>query len=670
MRSPGCLSLSALLLAPPLFSTAFLPHDKVKRLVSTSPNANAISPLNQHASEFADLTGQTITLLIESTKKRDALSSSSNNSPKGITNWIDDASAAKLQSCLSGLGISKDEKAWIRWMKMVPAPMTIELTDDMRTVASSVLGSIDQDDGLDLGVSKADLLSRIGCRMYILPSGATLSPLETPSGGVSYGKLLYGGVRRHRLLGSSSSTKPPRKVGEKLELPSESAWMQYGGPLRVYTAVDMGPCALLEVTVLPPQTQMAPLDDDELEKNDMFAISLGWDPHSMLVSKTMRNEQGKGLNDNDASSSSSSQQLLVAGGKERDDYFASTLSTKVGGMQSAIDEIVRRVLSGRTFDPTVDYWDAASPNKNTDYGVLEANELQSLGLSPVRGLLLFGPSGCGKTSIAREIARTLRSRPVKIITAPELLDRWVGGSEALVRSMFEDAEEELRACNGDALKSGLHVIIIDEIDAVFRKRTTAEDSGEATRSSVVNQILSKLDGVNAIPNVLLIGLTNRRELLDNALLRPGRLEVQVEIPLPNREGRREILKIHFDPLRRSGRLLQPLIQAIGTIDGGNRLTDSAIPNNESATRHPRSKRKAVKLAMHRVTQRLPMLQRHYGDDLAADYATGGFSGADIAGLVRCAGSIALARSRQQGDSIDNLIVTLNDVKQALEEVET
>ena len=666
-RGWGCLSLSALpalLLAPPPFSTAFLPQNEAKQPVSTSPNANAISPLNQHASEFADLTGHTINLLIESTKKRDALASSSNNSPKGITNWIDDASATELQSCLSGLGISKDEKAWIRWMKMVPAPMTTELTDDMRTVASSVLDSVDQDDGLDLGVSKADLLSRIGCRMYILPSGATLSPLETPSGGVSYGKLLYGGVRRHRLLGSSSSTKPPRKVGEKLELPSDSAWMQYGGPLRVYTAVDMGPCALLEVTVLPHQTQMAPLDDDELEKNDMFAISLGWDPHRMLVSTT-RIEQEKGL-----TSSSSSHRLLLAGGKERDDFFASTLSTKVGGMQSAIDEIVRRVLSGRAFDPAVENGDAASPNKSTDYGVFEANELQSLGLSPVRGLLLFGPSGCGKTSIAREIARTLRSRPVKIITAPELLDRWVGGSEALVRSMFEDAEEELRACNGDALKSGLHVIIIDEIDAVFRKRTTAEDSGEATRSSVVNQILSKLDGVNAIANVLLIGLTNRRELLDNALLRPGRLEVQVEIPLPNRAGRREILKIHFDPLRRSGRLSQPLIQAIDAIDGGNRLTDAATPNNGSATRHPRSKRKAVRKAMNRVVQRVPIMQRHYGYDLAADYATGGFSGADIAGLVRCAGSIALARSRQQGNSIDNLIVTLSDVKQALEEAKT
>lgn len=100
-----------------------------------------------------------------------------------------------------------------------------------------------------------------------------------------------------------------------------------------------------------------------------------------------------------------------------------------------------------------------------------------------------------KTALAREISRALRARKPKIVAAPELLDRWVGGSERLVRELFAGAEAELRECNGDVTKSALHVIVIDEIDAVFRKRSSTSDSdtGEATRSSVVNQILAKVN---------------------------------------------------------------------------------------------------------------------------------------------------------------------------------
>jgi vesicle-fusing ATPase len=109
----------------------------------------------------------------------------------------------------------------------------------------------------------------------------------------------------------------------------------------------------------------------------------------------------------------------------------------------------------------------------------------------------------------------------------------VEGSEKLVRGLFAEAEAELAACNGDATRSALHVVVIDEIDAVFRRRSSGEDSGEATRASGVNQILAKLDGIKAINNVPLIGMTNRWELLDEALLRPGRLELQIEMPLPD-----------------------------------------------------------------------------------------------------------------------------------------
>lgn len=234
----------------------------------------------------------------------------------------------------------------------------------------------------------------------------------------------------------------------------------------------------------------------------------------------------------------------------------------------------------------------------------------------------------------------------------------------MVRSLFTDAEAELAACNGDATKSALHVVVIDEIDAVFRKRSGGDDGGEATRASAVNQILAKLDGVNSIPNVLLIGMTNRRELLDEALLRPGRLEVQIEIPLPDKAGRREILQIHFGALREKGRLSKPLCCAIDGVAGydDSKLASLQVP--ELQTSKP-SKMKRLKTRLGRIIP--DAVKPAY--DLAADYATNGFSGADIAGLVRCAGSLALSRARKDGNGVEGLLITLEDVKHALKEVQ-
>jgi vesicle-fusing ATPase len=250
----------------------------------------------------------------------------------------------------------------------------------------------------------------------------------------------------------------------------------------------------------------------------------------------------------------------------------------------------------------------------------------------------------------------------------------VGGSEKLVRGLFAEAEAELAACNGDATKSALHVIVIDELDAVFRRRSSAEDTGEATRASVVNQILSKLDGINSIPNVLLIGMTNRRELLDEALLRPGRMEVQIEIPLPNKEGRREILQIHFDSLRRKGRLSKPLCCAIdgvyNTFSSDEPLSLSASDSNIESSRVVSTKGRKRRVIKRALSQALSDAKSivHPTYDLAADSSTSGFSGADIAGLVRCAGSLALSRARKAGNGVEDLLITLEDVKQALQEV--
>jgi SpoVK/Ycf46/Vps4 family AAA+-type ATPase len=137
---------------------------------------------------------------------------------------------------------------------------------------------------------------------------------------------------------------------------------------------------------------------------------------------------------------------------------------------------------------------------------------------------------------------------------------------------------------------------------------------------------------------------------DARYFQKGRLEVQIEIPLPDKEGRREILQIHFEALRRRGRLSAPLCNAI---DGFGAKAEA--DGNASF----RSRITAV--VLRSSTGRIR--------DLAADSVTGGFSGADCSGLVRCAGSIALARARNQGmGGIDSLVITLDDVIQALDEV--
>ena len=132
------------------------------------------------------------------------------------------------------------------------------------------------------------------------------------------------------------------------------------------------------------------------------------------------------------------------------------------------------------------------------------------------------------------------------------------------------------------------------------------------------------------------------------------MEVQIEIPLPNMEGRREILQIHFDALRRKGRLSKPLCCAI---DGVKHNYDEDVGEITGK----KSKRQQLKsLIRNSVSSTY---------DLASDSITNGFSGADLQGLVRCAGSIALARARKNGTSVEELQLTLEDVKMGLLEVQ-
>ncbi|VDO03019.1 unnamed protein product [Rodentolepis nana] len=201
----------------------------------------------------------------------------------------------------------------------------------------------------------------------------------------------------------------------------------------------------------------------------------------------------------------------------------------IGGLDKEFSDIFRRTFASRMFPP-------------------EAS--QQLGMKHVRGILLYGPPGTGKTLMARQIGKMLNAREPKIVNGPSILDKYVGESEANIRKLFADAEEEEKRMGAH---SALHIIIFDEIDAICKTRGSV-GSGAGVHDTVVNQLLTKLDGVDQLNNILVIGMTNRRDMIDEALLRPGRLEMQLEISLPDEEGRLEILKIHTAKMAASKKL--------------------------------------------------------------------------------------------------------------------
>eukprot|EP00521_Asterionellopsis_glacialis_P007441 CAMPEP_0195290474 /NCGR_PEP_ID=MMETSP0707-20130614/6320_1 /TAXON_ID=33640 /ORGANISM="Asterionellopsis glacialis, Strain CCMP134" /LENGTH=759 /DNA_ID=CAMNT_0040350607 /DNA_START=44 /DNA_END=2323 /DNA_ORIENTATION=+ len=212
----------------------------------------------------------------------------------------------------------------------------------------------------------------------------------------------------------------------------------------------------------------------------------------------------------------------------------------IGGLDAEFNEIFRRAFASR---------------------IWPAHIIKQMGINHVRGMLLFGPPGCGKTLIARQIGKVLNAREPKIVNGPEILNKFVGGSEEKIRELFAEAEkEQLEA--GD--HSMLHIIIMDEMDAICKQRGTVRD-GTGVSDSVVNQLLSKIDGVDSLNNILLIGMTNRKDMIDDALLRPGRLEVHVEIGLPDTKGRLQILNIHTKNMKANNRIQPEVLERLGDL---------------------------------------------------------------------------------------------------------
>merc|ERR1711953_853842 len=163
------------------------------------------------------------------------------------------------------------------------------------------------------------------------------------------------------------------------------------------------------------------------------------------------------------------------------------------------------------------------------YPVEHPEKFLKFGMMPSRGVLFYGPPGCGKTLLAKAIANECQANFISV-KGPELLNMWVGESEANVRDIFDKARS-----------SSPCVIFFDEIDSIAKSRSNnAGDTGVTER--MLNQMLTEMDGISNKKNVFVIGATNRPDQLDNALLRPGRLDQLIYIPMPDAESRHSIFK--------------------------------------------------------------------------------------------------------------------------------
>jgi transitional endoplasmic reticulum ATPase len=181
----------------------------------------------------------------------------------------------------------------------------------------------------------------------------------------------------------------------------------------------------------------------------------------------------------------------------------------VGGLESLKEELYEAVEWPLKHKEAFEYTDVATP----------------------KGILLYGPPGTGKTLIAKAVAHTSESNFISI-KGPELLSKWVGESEKGVREVFRKARQAAPC-----------IIFLDELDSLAPSRGSGGSDSNVTER-VVSQLLTEIDGLEELHNVLIIGATNRVDLIDSALLRPGRFDRIIEVPLPDAKGRENIFKIH------------------------------------------------------------------------------------------------------------------------------
>ena len=200
------------------------------------------------------------------------------------------------------------------------------------------------------------------------------------------------------------------------------------------------------------------------------------------------------------------------------------------------------------------------------------------GIEPPKGVLLVGPPGCGKTMLAKAVASSTDCAFIRLVGS-ELAQKYIGEGGRMVRELFDLAREKAPS-----------IVFIDEIDAIGAKRLDTATSGDREVQRTLMQLLAELDGFDSLDDVKLISATNRPDILDEALLRPGRFDRIIEIPLPDDEGRKCILNLHLAKMPKSKNLS---VKKIVTLTKGFSGADLKATCVEAAMIAIRAKRKSV-----------------------------------------------------------------------------